>query len=135
LSRGAASLVAMELARPALDTLKRNISACRENARTLVFACNALSPPPAPLRPVLAGVPRPALRPRPDRAGTERAGQSRLGCPRRADRRGDGRARSSARGQDAVGRGRAALRQGARRVPPHRPKERSGGDMKRTPFR
>ncbi len=47
LSRGAASLVAMELARPALDTLKRNISACRENARTLVFACNALSPPPA----------------------------------------------------------------------------------------
>ena len=47
LSRGAASLVAMELARPALDTLKHNISACRENARTLVFACNALSPPPA----------------------------------------------------------------------------------------
>jgi 16S rRNA (guanine966-N2)-methyltransferase len=47
LSRGAATLVAMELAKPALDTLKRNISACRENARTLVFACNALSPPPA----------------------------------------------------------------------------------------
>jgi len=45
LSRGAASLVAMELARPALDALKRNISACRENARTLVFACNALDPP------------------------------------------------------------------------------------------
>lgn len=47
LSRGAGSLVAMELARPALDALKRNISACRENARTLVFACNALDPPPA----------------------------------------------------------------------------------------
>jgi 16S rRNA (guanine966-N2)-methyltransferase len=37
----------MELAKPALDALKRNITACRENARTLVFACNALSPPPA----------------------------------------------------------------------------------------
>src|SRR5262245_14835460 len=47
LSRGAASLVAMELARPALDALKRNISACRENARTLVFACNALDSPQA----------------------------------------------------------------------------------------
>jgi 16S rRNA (guanine966-N2)-methyltransferase len=47
LSRGAATLVAMELARPALDALKRNISACRENARTLVFACNALDPPQA----------------------------------------------------------------------------------------
>jgi 16S rRNA (guanine966-N2)-methyltransferase len=47
LSRGAASLVAMEQAKPVLDALKRNISACRENARTLVFACNALSPPPA----------------------------------------------------------------------------------------
>jgi 16S rRNA (guanine966-N2)-methyltransferase len=47
LSRGAESLVAMELARPALDALKRNITACRENARTLVFACNALDPPQA----------------------------------------------------------------------------------------
>jgi 16S rRNA (guanine966-N2)-methyltransferase len=47
LSRGAATLVAMELAKPALDALKRNISACRENARTLVFACNALDPPQA----------------------------------------------------------------------------------------
>ena len=47
LSRGAAHLVAMELARPALDTLKRNITACHENARTLVFACNALDPPKA----------------------------------------------------------------------------------------
>jgi 16S rRNA (guanine966-N2)-methyltransferase len=47
LSRRAASLVAMELAKPALDALKRNVSACRENARTLVFACNALDPPQA----------------------------------------------------------------------------------------
>ncbi|MEZ5832527.1 MAG: 16S rRNA (guanine(966)-N(2))-methyltransferase RsmD [Dongiaceae bacterium] len=47
LSRGAERLVAMELAKPALDALKRNISACRENARTLVFACNALTPPQA----------------------------------------------------------------------------------------
>jgi 16S rRNA (guanine966-N2)-methyltransferase len=47
LSRGAESLVAMELARPALDALKRNITACHENARTLVFACNALDPPRA----------------------------------------------------------------------------------------
>jgi 16S rRNA (guanine966-N2)-methyltransferase len=47
LSRGAESLVAMELARPALDALKRNITACHENARTLVFACNALDPPKA----------------------------------------------------------------------------------------
>jgi 16S rRNA (guanine966-N2)-methyltransferase len=50
LSRGAASLAAMELAKPALDALKRNIAACREHARTLVFACDALSPPPAPPR-------------------------------------------------------------------------------------
>jgi 16S rRNA (guanine966-N2)-methyltransferase len=47
LSRGAEGLVAMELARPALDALKRNISACHENARALVFACNALDPPQA----------------------------------------------------------------------------------------
>ncbi|HEV8391412.1 MAG TPA: 16S rRNA (guanine(966)-N(2))-methyltransferase RsmD [Dongiaceae bacterium] len=47
LSRGADNLVAMELARPALDALKRNITACRENARTMVFACNALDPPRA----------------------------------------------------------------------------------------
>jgi 16S rRNA (guanine966-N2)-methyltransferase len=47
LSRGADRLVAMELARPALDVLKRNITACHENARTLVFACNALDPPQA----------------------------------------------------------------------------------------
>src|SRR5688572_7159090 len=47
LSRGAANLVAMELAKPALETLKRNVTACHENARTLVFACNALDPPPA----------------------------------------------------------------------------------------
>ncbi|HET6160081.1 MAG TPA: 16S rRNA (guanine(966)-N(2))-methyltransferase RsmD [Dongiaceae bacterium] len=47
LSRGAESLVAMELARPALDALKRNITACHENARTMVFACNALDPPQA----------------------------------------------------------------------------------------
>ena len=47
LSRGAESLVAMELARPALDALKRNITACHENARALVFACDALKPPRA----------------------------------------------------------------------------------------
>jgi len=44
LSRGAAALIAMELAKPALDTRKRKITACHENARTLVFACNALDP-------------------------------------------------------------------------------------------
>ncbi len=51
LSRGAESLVAMELARPALDALKRNITACHENARVMVFACNALDPPQAQPRP------------------------------------------------------------------------------------
>jgi 16S rRNA (guanine966-N2)-methyltransferase len=40
----------MELARPALDALKRNIGACRETARTLVYACDALKPPQAPPR-------------------------------------------------------------------------------------
>jgi 16S rRNA (guanine966-N2)-methyltransferase len=50
LSRGAESLVAMELARPALDALKRNIAACRETARTVVYACDALKPPQAPPR-------------------------------------------------------------------------------------
>ena len=54
LSRGAESLVAMELARPALDALKRNITACHENARTLVFACDALKPPAAKTQPRLA---------------------------------------------------------------------------------
>jgi 16S rRNA (guanine966-N2)-methyltransferase len=47
LSRGAEALIAMELAKPTLDALKRNITACHENARTLVFACNALDPPKA----------------------------------------------------------------------------------------
>ncbi len=51
LSRGAESLVAMELARPALDALKRNITACHENARALVFACDALKPPAAKMHP------------------------------------------------------------------------------------
>jgi 16S rRNA (guanine966-N2)-methyltransferase len=50
LSRGAECLAAMELARPALDALKRNIAACRENARTIVYACDALKPPQAPPR-------------------------------------------------------------------------------------
>ena len=50
LSRHAESLVAMELARPALDALKRNIAACRETARTIVYACDALKPPQAPPR-------------------------------------------------------------------------------------
>jgi len=54
LSRGAESLVAMELARPALDMLKRNITACHENARALVFACDALKPPPAKTQPRFA---------------------------------------------------------------------------------
>lgn len=47
LSRGAESLVAFETARPALEALKRNIKACHEIARTLVFACDARTPPPA----------------------------------------------------------------------------------------
>jgi 16S rRNA (guanine966-N2)-methyltransferase len=47
LSRGAESLVAMEQARPALDALKRNITACHENARAIVFACDATKPPAA----------------------------------------------------------------------------------------
>jgi 16S rRNA (guanine966-N2)-methyltransferase len=50
LSRGAECLAAMELARPALDALKRNIAACREIARTIVYACDALKPPQAPPR-------------------------------------------------------------------------------------
>jgi 16S rRNA (guanine966-N2)-methyltransferase len=54
LSRGAESLVAMELARPALEALKRNITACRENARTLVFTCDALKPPAAGSQPRFA---------------------------------------------------------------------------------
>lgn len=54
LSRGAESLVAMELMRPALDALKRNITACRENARALVFACDALKPPAAKTHPKFA---------------------------------------------------------------------------------
>jgi 16S rRNA (guanine966-N2)-methyltransferase len=54
LSRGAESLVAMEQARPALDALKRNITACHENARTLVFACDALKPPQAGTQPRFA---------------------------------------------------------------------------------
>jgi 16S rRNA (guanine966-N2)-methyltransferase len=54
LSRGAESLVAMELARPALDALKRNITACKENTRTLVFACDALKPPSAKAQPRFA---------------------------------------------------------------------------------
>lgn len=54
LSRGAQSLVAMELARPALDALKRNITACRENARALVFASDALKPAAAMLHPKFA---------------------------------------------------------------------------------
>src|SRR5215510_13917332 len=37
LSRGAAALIAMDLAKPALDALKRNITACHENSRALVF--------------------------------------------------------------------------------------------------
>jgi 16S rRNA (guanine966-N2)-methyltransferase len=47
LSRGAESLVAFELAKPALEALKHNIKACREIARTLVFTCDARHPPAA----------------------------------------------------------------------------------------
>ena len=54
LSRGAESLAAMELARPALDALKRNITACHENARTIVFACDATKPPAAKGQPRFA---------------------------------------------------------------------------------
>jgi len=54
LSRGAESLVAMELARPALDALKHNITACHENARALVFASDALKPAAAKMHPKFA---------------------------------------------------------------------------------
>lgn len=47
LSRGAESLVAFEIAKPALEALKRNIAACHEVARTLVFASDARHPPQA----------------------------------------------------------------------------------------
>lgn len=47
LSRGAESLVAFELAKPALEALKRNIKACHEIARTLVFSHDARNPPHA----------------------------------------------------------------------------------------
>jgi 16S rRNA (guanine966-N2)-methyltransferase len=47
LSRGAESLVAFELAKPALEALKHNIKACHEIARTLVFTCDARNPPSA----------------------------------------------------------------------------------------
>jgi 16S rRNA (guanine966-N2)-methyltransferase len=47
LSRGAESLVVFETAKPALDALKRNIAACHEIARTLVFAGDCLHPPQA----------------------------------------------------------------------------------------
>jgi len=47
LSRGAESLVAFETAKPALEALKRNIKACHEIARALVFTCDARNPPPA----------------------------------------------------------------------------------------
>lgn len=47
LSRGAESLVAFELAKPALEALKHNIKACHEIARTLIFTCDARNPPSA----------------------------------------------------------------------------------------
>lgn len=47
LSRGAESLVAFEIAKPALEALKHNIKACHEIARTLIFTCDARKPPPA----------------------------------------------------------------------------------------
>lgn len=47
LSRGAESLVAFETAKPALEALKRNIAACHEIARSLVFSSDARHPPPA----------------------------------------------------------------------------------------
>jgi 16S rRNA (guanine966-N2)-methyltransferase len=47
LSRGAESLVAFEIAKPALEALKHNIKACHEIARTLVFTCDARHPPNA----------------------------------------------------------------------------------------
>lgn len=47
LSRGAESLVAFEIGKPALEALKHNIKACHEIARTLVFTCDARTPPPA----------------------------------------------------------------------------------------
>lgn len=47
LSRGAESLVAFETARPALEALKRNVAACHEIARTLVFSSDVCHPPQA----------------------------------------------------------------------------------------
>ena len=47
LSRGAESLTAFETARPALEALKRNIAACHEIARTLVFSSDVRRPPQA----------------------------------------------------------------------------------------
>lgn len=54
LSRGAESLVAFETSRPALDALKRNITACHENARALVFASDVRRPPLAKGQPHFA---------------------------------------------------------------------------------
>ena len=47
LSRGAESLVAFEIAKPALEALKHNIKACHEISRTLVFSSDARNPPNA----------------------------------------------------------------------------------------
>jgi 16S rRNA (guanine966-N2)-methyltransferase len=54
LSRGADSLVVFEIARPALDALKRNINACHETARTLVFSSDAQRPPQAKIHKAFA---------------------------------------------------------------------------------
>jgi len=54
LSRGAESLVVFETAKSALDALKRNIAACHETARTLIFTSDARRPPPAKMQPHFA---------------------------------------------------------------------------------
>ena len=54
LSRGAESLTVFETARPALDALKRNIAACHEIARTLVFSSDVRRPPQAKLHKAFA---------------------------------------------------------------------------------
>jgi 16S rRNA (guanine966-N2)-methyltransferase len=47
LSRGAASLAAMEKDRAATDCIKRNVAACHESERTIIVLGDAVNPPEA----------------------------------------------------------------------------------------
>jgi 16S rRNA (guanine966-N2)-methyltransferase len=49
LSRGAATVIFLETARPALVALRANIAACGEEARASILAADATRPPPAPM--------------------------------------------------------------------------------------